>query len=359
VEDLLIDEGYVLRNDLENILVKNRDRSAPRALLEMGLIDEGQFCDIWSKHSGLDVGDVDVAIIDLSLLDSWPEKKALRHEAMPLHRRDDGRTVFAFAEPPTERDLNRVVETAGTPVEPVLTAPTQITHLRNHTYPRRILKPRAFPLSLSESAAGLSNAAPSISIIRALGPFFCELHGLLPMLDGSIAARSPVHPGIAARMSKILGTDAPLVSDKSRGFKQAWRKFQRLRMPQASLLQELAEAGILTKENTERIQNMARLVSTPMDRMLVQLGLANRKQVYNALRRCGGVDVAADHDHQVARGCEDLLAPGFSAKTGVVVHHLDEDGLVLRLSGMLAPSELREIFDRCEGWPLRFELLAP
>jgi hypothetical protein len=26
---------------------------------------------------------------------------------------------------------------------------------------------------------------------------------------------------------------------------------------------------------------------------------------------------------------------------------------------MLSPSELREIFDRCEGWPLRFELLAP
>ncbi|MCX6965509.1 MAG: glycosyltransferase [Verrucomicrobia bacterium] len=359
VEDLLIDEGYVLRNDLENILVKNRDRSAPRALLEMGLIDEGQFCDIWSKHSGLDVGDVDVAIIDLSLLDSWPEKKALRHEAMPLQRRDDGRTVFAFAEPPTERDLNRVVETAGTPVEPVLTAPTQITNLRNHAYPRRILKPRAFPLLLPESPTALVNAAPSISIIRALGPFFCELHGLLPMLDGSIAARSPVHPGIAARMHKILGTEAPLVSDKTRGFQTAWRKFERLRMPHSSLLQELAEAEILTKENTERIQNMARLVSTPMDRMLVQLGLANRKQVYNALRRCGGVDVAADHDHQVARGCEDLLAPGFSAKTGVVVHHLDGDGLVMRLSGMLSPSELREIFDRCEGWPLRFELLAP
>ncbi len=359
VEDLLIDEGYVLRNDLENILGKNRDHSAPRALLEMGLIDEGQFCDIWARHSGLDIGNVDAAVIDLTLLDGWSEKNALRHEAMPLERRANGSTVFAFAEPPSERDLHRVVETAGTPVDPVLTAPTKIRKLRNRFYPRRILDAREFPLSPRESRSGLSNQAPSLLIIRALGPFFCELHGLLPMLDGNIAVRSPVHPAIAARIRKILGADAPLVADKTKGFQKAWRKFELLRLPQSALLQELTEAGILTKENTERIQNTARLVTTPIDRMLVQLGLVNRKQVFNALRRSGGVDAAADNDHRCAPGCESLLAPGFSARTGVVVHHLDGDGVVLRLSGMLSNSERSEIFERCDGWPIRFELLTP
>jgi len=359
VEDLLIDEGYVLRNDLENILGKNRDHSAPRALLEMGLIDEGQFCDIWARHSGLDIGNVDAAVIDLTLLDGWSEKNALRHEAMPLERRANGSTVFAFAEPPSERDLHRVVETAGTPVDRVLTAPTKIRKLRNRFYPRRILDSREFPLSPRESRSGLSNQAPSLLIIRALGPFFCELHGLLPMLDGNIAVRSPVHPAIAARIRKILGADAPLVADKTKGFQKAWRKFELLRLPQSALLQELTEAGILSKENTERIQNTARLVTTPIDRMLVQLGLVNRKQVFNALRRSGGVDAAADNDHRCAPGCESLLAPGFSARTGVVVHHLDGDGVVLRLSGMLSNSERSEIFERCDGWPIRFELLTP
>jgi hypothetical protein len=93
--------------------------------------------------------------------------------------------------------------------------------------------------------------------------------------------------------------------------------------------------------------------------MLVQLGLVNRKQVFNALRRSGGVDAAADNDHRCAPGCEGLLAPGFGARAGVVVHHLDGDGVVLRLSGMLSNSERSEIFERCDGWPIRFELLTP
>jgi hypothetical protein len=54
-----------------------------------------------------------------------------------------------------------------------------------------------------------------------------------------------------------------------------------------------------------------------------------------------------------------LLAPGFGARAGVVVHHLDGDGVVLRLSGMLSNSERSEIFERCDGWPIRFELLTP
>jgi hypothetical protein len=278
---------------------------------------------------------------------------------MPLERRANGSTVFAFAEPPSERDLHRVIETAGTAVDPVLTAPAKIRKLRNRFYPRRILESREFPLSPGESRSGLSNPAPSILILRALGPFFCELHGLLPMLDGSIVIRSPVHPAIAARIRRILGADVPLVGDQTKGFQKAWRKFELLRLPQSALLKELIEGGILTKENTERIQNTARLVNTPIDRMLVQLGLVNRKQVFNALRRSGGVDAAADNDHRCAPGCEGLLAPGFGASTGVVVHHLDGDGVVLRLSGMLSNSERSEIFERCDGWPIRFELLTP
>ena len=360
VEDLLIDEGYVLRNDLEGVLQKNRDRSAPRALLEMGLIDEGQFCDIWSRHSGLEtrslVGGGD---IDLSLLENWSEKNAIRHEALPIERRVDGAAVLAFAEPPSERDINRITDFFGSPVGPVLCPPAQIKTLRNRVYPARILPRRESTETIPTSLESLANTAPSVLITKALGPFFCELHGILPMLDGKVAVRAPIHPAIAARIRRILGSEAPFVANTSPGFQKVRGKFERLHLPQAALLEQLVEAGVLSKENAERIQNMNRLVTTPLDRLLVQLGLANRKQVFNALRRSGGVDAAADNDHRPAPGYEGLLAPGFSSRTGVIVHHVDADGVVLRLSGMLSSEELGEIFERCEGFPLRFELLAP
>ena len=359
VEDLLIDEGYVLRNDLENILGKNGDHSAPRALLEMGLIDEGQFCDIWARHSGLEARTVEDLKIDETLFDTWSEKNAVRHEGLPIQRGADGRVVFAFAEPPTDRDLRRVVETLGAPVQAVLSPPSKIRHLRNSIYPRRILGHSDFVGRISDSSQDLSTASPSILIIRALGPFFCELHGLLPLMDGTIAARAPMHSAVAARIRQILGTDVPLVTDCAKGFRKVWRKLERLRLSQTALLDQLADAGVLTKESVERIQKMNRLVGTPIDRLLVQLGLANRKQVFSALRRSSGIDSADDNDHRCAPGCEGLLAPGFSARTGVVVHRVDGDGVVLRLSGMLSDPERSEVFERFEGWPIRFELLTP
>jgi hypothetical protein len=244
-------------------------------------------------------------------------------------------------------------------VGPVLCPPAQIKTLRNRVYPARILPRRESTETIPTSLESLANTAPSVLITKALGPFFCELHGILPMLDGKVAVRAPIHPAIAARIRRILGLEAPFVANTSPGFQKVRGKFERLHLPQAALLEQLVEAGVLSKENAERIQNMNRLVTTPLDRLLVQLGLANRKQVFNALRRSGGVDAAADNDHRPAPGYEGLLAPGFSSRTGVIVHHVDADGVVLRLSGMLSSEELGEIFERCEGFPLRFELLAP
>ncbi|MFM8716948.1 MAG: hypothetical protein ACKOF3_09250, partial [Spartobacteria bacterium] len=53
VEDLLVEEGYISRPELQDILNKHRGLSAPRALLYMQLIDEDQFLDIWSRFARL------------------------------------------------------------------------------------------------------------------------------------------------------------------------------------------------------------------------------------------------------------------------------------------------------------------
>jgi hypothetical protein len=93
-----------------------------------------------------------------------------------------------------------------------------------------------------------------------------------------------------------------------------------------------------------------------VDRLIVQFGLAKRGQVLQALRRVGGLETSADNDHHVDPLASALLAPGFSRRTGVVVHDLSPDGATIRFEGLLAAPDLAELHDRCEGLPVRCEL---
>jgi hypothetical protein len=145
-------------------------------------------------------------------------------------------------------------------------------------------------------------------------------------------------------------------ADIPSGFDKAWTKFQSLQLSQASLLDRLVESENLSRENSERVGNMLRVVNTPVDRLVVQFGLAKRGQVLQALRRVGGLETAADNDHHGDPRAAALLAPGFSRRTGAIVRDLSPDGATIRLEGLLAAPDLAELHSRCEGLPVRFEL---
>jgi bacteriophage N4 adsorption protein B len=404
IEDAVIDEGLVLRKEMEALLEKSPHLSAPRALLEHGVIDEGRFTLLWARHSGLAVETVLPGDLDGELFEKWPEETALRFEALPVRESLRGDILLAFAEPPAERALRRCTEILDSPVEPVLVRPSNLHRLRHRIYPRLALRSAAsdplagFLQSLSSGDLGrlrefqgrsggdeaaalaalrlasaeelrdlfarawraepadLRSKSLSLSLLRALGPLFCEVHGLLPLHDGSIAVRGPLHPGVAARVRAILGNEAAFRADTPSGFDSAWRKFETLQAASNALLDQLVAEGDLSRENSERIRTMRRVVAGPVDRLLIQFGLVKRPRLLAALRRAGGVETASDTDHHGDAAAAALLAPGFSRRAGVVVSDLSPDGATLRLDGLLAAADLEEVHARCEGLPVRFEL---
>jgi hypothetical protein len=404
IEDAVIDEGFVLRRELEALLEKGPELSAPRALLANGVIDEAQFTNLWARHSGLAFESVLPGDLDKELLEKWPEENAVRFEAIPIRQLRRGDIQVGFVEPPAERVLRRCMEILDAPVEPLLVRPASLLNLRHRIYPRLVLdggasdpleaflenlppsdlaRVREFqaqrgcdeahalealrlaaPQDLRELFAKAWQGAPvdlatksfSLSIVRALGPLFCEVHRLLPLHDGSLAIGGPLHPGVAARIREIFGGEAPIQTDTPTRFQAAWRKFVALQAAQNALLDQLVANGDLSTENRERIVNMLRVVEGPVDRLLIQFGLVNRHRIHAALRRAGGVETAADNNHRGDPLAEHLFAPGFSRRAGVVVADLSPDGATLRLDGLLSKADLAEVHTRCEGLPVRFEL---
>jgi hypothetical protein len=101
---------------------------------------------------------------------------------------------------------------------------------------------------------------------------------------------------------------------------------------------------------------MRRLISGPVDRLLIQLGLVNPRGVLRAMRQISGLATVAETEDPVGLEAEEVLAPGFSERTGVAVHHIRDSGITFRIGGLLAESEMLEISTRCAGMAFEFQL---
>jgi hypothetical protein len=93
-----------------------------------------------------------------------------------------------------------------------------------------------------------------------------------------------------------------------------------------------------------------------VDRLLVQLGLVKQAKILKALRQISGLPNASAAESPSGLEAEELLAPGFSERTGVVVHQIRDSGITFRMSGLLAQADLQEISERCAGMPFEFQL---
>jgi adsorption protein B len=404
IEDLLVDEGYVSRPELQDILSKNRGLSAPRALLDMQLIDEDQFLDIWSRFSRLKPEIVTPEDITPDSLEGWSEAQAVRFHAIPSRIGEDGALAFAFTEPPSEKNIQAVAEIVGAPIEARLLRPSNLSALRNIIYPARVLdgqsrhplsdefevmsevdrlRVRQFQMTRSRSMADamvslrlispqkvrclvagdlgvtesdFSRLTISVSLIKALGAVFCELHGLLPLSDGTIGISNPIHPGVAAHISEILGSGVPFCADTPSAFRKLQHDLAALRFGEDALIEYFIDAGDLTRDHAVRIRDMRRLISGPVDRLLIQLGLVKQAKVFKALRQISGLATANASEKPTGLEAEELLSPGFSERTGVVVHQIRDSGIIFRISGLLSEADLNELTERCAGMPLEFQL---
>ncbi|MFY8267856.1 MAG: glycosyltransferase [Terrimicrobiaceae bacterium] len=404
IEDLLVEDGYVSKTDLQKSLQQQHGKSAPRALLDLQLIDEDQFLDIWSRFSCLQTRVVTPEDVAPNLLDRWSEADAERFGAMPAHSDGDGTLAFAFAEPPAAPDLQAIAEIMGSPVEARLLRPVNLGSLRNSLYATRVLgsqprnpvedafrelspanqrRVREFQMlrmrSMADAMTTLRLISPekvrrliaedlgvaeaefakltlSVSLITSLGAFFCESHGLVPLNNGTIAILNPVHPGVEAHVRGILGNEVGFCADTPAAFHTLWHDFLALRFSESALIDTLVETDELTPDHASRIRNMRRLISSPVDRLILQLGLVSRKKMIHALRHTTGLQPAAADGATHGPETEELLAPGFSKRAGVAVQRIRDAGITFRVEGLITENDLRTLMERCAGMPLQFEL---
>jgi hypothetical protein len=394
----------VSRPELQDILSKHRGLSAPRALLDMQLIDEDQFLDIWARFSRLKPEIITPEDISPDSLEGWSEIQAVRYHAMPSTTGEDGALAFAFTEPPSEEVIQAVAEIAGAPIEARLLRPSNLSTLRNIIYPARLLdgqprhplnddfqalsendrrRVREFQMTRSRTQADamislrlispekvrrlvagdlgvteadFSRLTISVSLIKALGAVFCEVHGLIPLSNGTIAITNPIHPASVSRIREILGSEVSFCADTPPAFAKIHHDLAALRFGEDSLIEYFVDAGELTREHAVRIRDMRRLISGPVDRLLIQLGLVKQPKVLKALRAISGLATANGIDKPAGLEAEELLSPGFSQRTGVAVHQIRDSGITFRISGLLSETDLHEITERCAGMPLEFQL---
>jgi adsorption protein B len=406
IEDLVVEEGYATREQLEDAVRRNDNLSAPEALLRLNLIDEEQYTGLWKKFTGLDERAVTIEDVSGVLFPAWTEDRACRYRAMPCTAGGEEGVGFVFQEPPSAAATAEIEALAGGRVSPHLARPGNLRYLRNRVYPDRAplvrrtdplrpvlqdLKPdearrvrefqalqnrsladamvalgfveageaRALVASAAGAAAAdLSAAEIDEAMVARIGALFCDVHGIVPLRQGGLAIGAMPHPETAAVLRDQLGATPQFVSDLPQAFLDLWRRMRSRRLAEAALTDNLAGRGQLPAGTLARIKEMQRLVSDPADRLLQQLGMATPESVHAALVATSGLRVWAESNHIAAppNGLEALLAPGFAAKSGLRIVEAADGRVGFGLRGLPSDDELLEIFQRCAGAMVRFRL---
>lgn len=406
IEDLVVEEGYATREQLEDAVRRNKDLSSPEALLRLSLIDEEQYTSLWKKFSGLDERAVTIEDVSGAIFPSWTEDLALQYRAMPCGDGSEEALGFVFQEPPSAAAVGQVEAVSGVRITPHLARPGNISYLRNRVYPARApLARRTDPLlptmqglkpaearrvrefqalqnrSLGDAmvALGLADAGEVRELVAAsagatpfelaaaeidetliskIGALFCDVHGAIPLRQGGVAVGSMPHPETSALLRDKLGASPQFVADLPQTFFDLWRRMRALRLAETALTDHLASEGKLPAGTLARIKEMQRLVTDPADRLLLQLGIATRETVHESLVATSGLRVWSENGRATAlpAGIESLLAPGFSVKSGIRIVEAVDGRVGLALRGLPSNDELLEVFQRCSGAMVRFRL---
>lgn len=406
IEDLVVDEGYATREELEQAVSKNRGVSSPEALLRLKLIDEEQYTGLWRKFSGLDERAVTIEDVPGSFVARWTENLALKYRAMPCGGHEGDGAEFVFQEPPGEEAVREIEAVAGATVAARLARPSNLAYLRNRVYPDHTALARRpdplFPLlqelkpqdarrvrefqatqnrSLADAmvALGFADAAQARGLVAAsagatpeefsrrkidealviaFGPLFCDVHGVIPLLDGGIAVQSMPHPETTAALRDKLGTTPALCADLPPAFLDLWRGMRSRRLAEHAFIEYLLDNGKLSEELVARVRTMQTLVSDPADRLMVQLGLVGRDTIREALAATSGLRPWPEPAGEATEppGIQALLAPGFAKRSGIFLVEAGAGRAGFGLRSLPTSEDLLEIFDRCAGAAFRFRL---
>ena len=131
-----------------------------------------------------------------------------------------------------------------------------------------------------------------------------------------------------------------------------------MRLSEAALMAKLQADKIVSLQQTEQVRQMQKLIAGPLDRLLLQLDIVSRKQLWEGLHATSGLDVTSNTREPSEEGISELLAPGFADRTGIFVSEIRVSGPVFGLRQLPCEADLAEIFERCDSAGATFELEA-
>lgn len=408
IEDLLVEDGLVTREQIFEALRTAQAGSAPLCLLRLGLLDEKDFTKVWAKFSRLGIRFIDPARVPRAALRRLPEARSLELNALPVEAGDEG-LAMAFLEPPSAGQLEQASREVGGPVAPVLARPSNLAFARTRAYPRLVLpasrletamerfrqasglEPAAFLETLSSrhpawltlpdllvdlgrlpepdarrlwaEALGLPplnlrDFAPHQELYFRIGPSFWWLHRLLPITPMTVASAQPVHPRLAAWLTERMGAKPNFVAELPARLEMAARNHGADLDPDQVLLDCLAAKGVLSTEELARVEASRELVADPLPRWLLLQRRVTVEQLHQVFLETCYLPPAEAWQPEEVRRLSGVLPPGFGEEHGC--YCLEESGGALRLglTQMPARRALAELYDRLAGYPLCFQALS-
>ena len=401
IEDILVEEGFVTRQQIFDALGDENTGSTPARLLGMGLLDEKDFTAIWARHSRLPVHAVDPQKIATEWLRKIPERESLREGMLPLGN-GEARVTFAFCEPPTETQLSSWRGALGLPVRPVLTTPSNLSLARCRRYPRTILPSSAFEEGLKalQEAAGATDAlfleaqviahrtgrslpdtmvdlgmlsepearrvwakllsVPAADTLNAtlnqdfyfrFGPVFWWLHRLVPLSTGIVLAAAPPHSEVKAKISPTP-ENAVLPSELDAVVARLGVTMD----PDKVLAESLRAKGWLAPE-ASHLPIPRNVLSDPSSSWLVLKGAITETQAHEAFQQISGLPVIDEFSNTDVKRLAPVLAPYFSETHGAYCIREANGELTIGLTQMPSVRGLLELYDRLDGRPLLFVTL--
>jgi bacteriophage N4 adsorption protein B len=404
VEDLLVEEGLVTRDQIADALQKVGAGSAPLCLLRLGLLAEKDFTTIWSRHSGLPVRFVNPYEVPLEVLRRFPETDSVERGAIPVTEQG-GRLVMAFREPPTAGGLKQLSEQLGQPLEPVLAQPSNIEFSRHRVYPRLVLEalrqikpaepfrrstalgPLVFLEALSSQHAN-RHSLPDVMVDMGLlaepearrlwaaslgcppataskfelnrdlylkaGPVFWWLHRMLPVQQGTVLTAARPHPQLIDWLAGLMGTPPVFAAELPRKLELLGRLHAVQVNPDQLLLDALMARGLVQSADLPRIDAARALIADPLSTWLLLQRMVNEEELHAAFLEMSRLPESPALDPQETERLLPALPPGFPEETGCFCLAESAGAVRLGLAQLPTATNLHAIHDRLMGCSLFF-----
>ena len=408
IEDLLVAEGLVTRDQIVQALETQKDVSVPLALLRLGLIDEKQFTDIWSKYSHLTVQAINPSEVPGNLLFQFSEKQSAALEIIPVSQQN-GTVLLALREPPTNGQLEQLrAQFGGQNIEAVLARPENIKFVRNRVYPRLVLPPsrlgaalgrfqkaaqaepaiflealinqhatrRSLPdvlvdLALLDAAAARKLWAEVLGCppwetkefkldreaYRKFGVGYWWLHRMLPAGSGRVLTAAIPHPQSAGWLNTKLGSTT-LVAELPDKLELAARVSDIELDSDQALVDRLVANGALPKASAPDVKIFRELIADPIPKWLLMQHMVTEEQLHQAFLEVANLPVAETWQEAEVKRLLPILPPGFAVENHCYPLQENNGALRIGLAQMPSTQVLQDIYDRLAGYPICFQALT-